>query len=223
MLTSPMIWAVAGGGMCWDYTFIMKNVMLPTYIDEVLHVTIVQNGWYATIPICCYIVSVTVTAVISDKLIQHGCKVITIRKLMWGLGFMLSGGAGCVIGYMNADNLTLTVLVISLWSGLTGMVTSGAYIALAEYAPRYAGITTSLSIFVGQIAAVCAPLVIKAMTPEGTQEQWRNVFFLSGAVDVFGALVFVIFGQSGVPEWAKPETENERKGLLNSHEKECSE
>ncbi len=111
---------------------------------------------------------------------------------------------------------------MTLWSGVTGMVTSGAYIALAEYAPLYAGVTTSLCNFVGQIAAFCAPLVIKAMTPEGTQEQWRNVFFLSGAVNVFGAVVFVIFGQSGVPEWANTEVQSEKTSLLCDPEQETS-
>ncbi len=219
MLTSPMIWAVAGGAICWDYSFVMKYVMLPTYIDEVLKANIVQNGWVSAISISFYMIVVTVTAVVSDKLIQHGCKVITVRKLMWGLGFMLSGGVGCALGYMNTDNLAVMVVTISLWSGLTGMATSGAYLALAEYAPLYAGITTSMSNFVGQMAAFCAPLVIKAITSEGTETEWRNVFFLSGAVDVFGSLIFVIFGQSGIPEWATHDGQSEKKNLLDNDEK----
>ncbi len=211
-----MIWAVAVSAMSWEFTATMKNLMLPTYIDQVLHVNIVQNGWFSTIPIVCFIIIKTLAATISDKLIQHGFKVIRVRKLMWGSGFLISGAIGCAVGFLNANNLVLVVFIMTLWSGVAGLVTSSAYIALAEYAPVYAGLTTSLCKIVGQIAGISAPLTIKSLTPHGTQEEWRNVFYLAGAVKAFGALVFIIFGQSGVPEWAKPQTQSEKKCLLSN-------
>ena len=215
-MTSTMIWAVAVSAMSWEFSAVTKYMMLPTYIAEVLQVNIVQNGWFTTIPMVFFIIVKSVAAIVSDKLIQHGVKVIRVRKLMWGTGFIISAAIGCSVGYLNANNLVLVVVVMTLWSGLAGIVTSSAYIALAEYAPAYAGLTTSLIKIVGQIGGFCAPIVIKSLTPDGTQGQWRIVFFLAGAVKLLGALVFIVFGQSGVPEWAKQDAQNEKISLLSN-------
>ncbi len=133
---------------------------------------------------------------------------------MWGLGFTLSGAVGCSLGYLNTKNLPVTVTVICIWIGLNALATSGAFIALAEYAPMYAGITISLCNSIGQLAGIAAPSVIKALTVDGTQQQWRIAFLVSAGVYVVGALIFIILGQGGVPDWAKPDMQNERTKLV---------
>ena len=38
---------------------------------------------------------------------------------------------------------------------------------------------------------------------QGTQEEWRDVFFLSGGVLLFAGLVYILLAEGGVAEWAK--------------------
>ena len=108
---SSMMWVAATAAVSWEFSMAVRYIMLPTYIAQVLQVSIVQNGWFVTIPMIWFIIVKCIAAVVSDRLIQHGCKVIRVRKLMWGTGFITSAGIGCVLGYLNAHNLILVVLV----------------------------------------------------------------------------------------------------------------
>ena len=62
------------------------------------------------------------------------------------------------------------------------------------------------------IQAVLSP------TFKGTQEEWRVTFFISGAVSLFGGLIFVILGEDGIADWAKNHDKTQNK---NSEEKDA--
>ncbi len=44
---------------------------------------------------------------------------------------------------------------------------------------------------------------------QGTQEEWRNVFFMTGGLVTGGVLVYLIFFTSGVEEWARTPAQTE--------------
>ena len=46
---------------------------------------------------------------------------------------------------------------------------------------------------------------------QGTQEEWRTVFFLSGGLLLFSGLVYVILAEDGIAEWAKDKENSEQK------------
>ena len=44
---------------------------------------------------------------------------------------------GCGLGFIGCGQVGLAVAVLSLWVGVTGFGTSGAFLSLIEHAPRF--------------------------------------------------------------------------------------
>ena len=57
---------------------------------------------------------------------------------------------------------------------------------------------------------------------QGSQAEWRNVFFMTGGVYLFGGLVYLFFGRGDIERWARTTVYIEQ-GNMNMEEKEKSE
>ena len=60
-------------------------------------------------------------------------------------------------------------------------------------------------------------VIFSFSTFQGSQAEWRSVFFLTAGVYLFGGLAYLIFGGGDVEDWAKPTTEKET--VSNSKDK----
>lgn len=56
----------------------------------------------------------------------------------------------------------------------------------------------SLSVRLGMLLNICKW--------QDSESGWRNVFFLSAAVNMFGLIFYLIFGQAEIQSWAKERT-----------------
>ena len=45
--------------------------------------------------------------------------------------------------------------------------------------------------------------IVKKMSFQKTQAQWRTVFLISTAITSFGAIFYAVFGSGKLQEWAK--------------------
>ena len=48
------------------------------------------------------------------------------------------------------------------------------------------------------------------------QEEWRIVFFLSGALVVFSALVYIVLAEDGITEWARDRGDSQKPDLVGN-------
>ncbi|CAG2223700.1 SLC17A5 [Mytilus edulis] len=65
------------------------------------------------------------------------------------------------------------------------------------------GITNSFATIPGMLA----PIVAGQLTPNDTQEEWRNVFYVCAAFNVLGIVVYGCLSRGEIQEWAKDEEE----------------
>ena len=49
------------------------------------------------------------------------------------------------------------------------------------------------------------------MPPQRTQEEWQVVFYVAAAIYTVGAIIYVIFAQGEIQDWAKPFMVGENK------------
>lgn len=49
-------------------------------------------------------------------------------------------------------------------------------------------------------------IVIVYFCVQDSESGWRNVFFLAAAVNMFGLIFYLIFGQAEIQNWAKEKT-----------------
>ncbi|KAK3798617.1 hypothetical protein RRG08_005028 [Elysia crispata] len=78
------------------------------------------------------------------------------------------------------------------------------------------GITNTVATVPGMIA----PTIASALTPEGTAEEWRNVFYLCTAVALLGMFQFIFMSDGELQSWAVPPTGNLQLDVEGSNVKD---
>jgi len=118
-----------------------------------------------------------------------------------------------LMGFLSCRTPALGMIAISIGQTFGEFAFMGGYFfSIFELAPQYAGILTGITNTFGVLPGFLCPLFVAWMTPNGTREEWVNVFLLSAGLNIFGALVYIIFGSSELQRWAMPGTPvNEEK------------
>jgi ACS family sodium-dependent inorganic phosphate cotransporter-like MFS transporter 5 len=125
-----------------------------------------------------------------------------VRKLFNAVGFL--GPAVCLVGtgYIECDApAAVTLIVIAV--GLSGLSMAGWGVNHLDLAPAYAGTLMGITNMVATIPGFLGPSVVGAFTYKNqTRQAWRNVFFVSAGVYVFGTVFYCFFGSGQKQSWA---------------------
>ncbi|CAG2113555.1 unnamed protein product [Medioppia subpectinata] len=76
----------------------------------------------------------------------------------------------------------------------------------ADMTLQYVGTVFAIANSIAFTCGIMTPLVIGVIVGDGTEHvrrQWAYVFYMSAALNVFGGLVFVVFGSAKQQEWDK--------------------
>ena len=80
---------------------------------------------------------------------------------------------------------------------------AGYFVTYGDLCGPHTGAIYSFSLLLSYAASMCSQLTLVAMTPNGTDEEKLAVFLLAAALNVFGVVVYIIFGSAERQEWAK--------------------
>ncbi|CAG2225302.1 unnamed protein product [Mytilus edulis] len=96
------------------------------------------------------------------------------------------------------------ILVLCIAAGFFAVSISGWQINHYDLSARYAGILVSVTSAFGTLGAIAVPLVTGELTKDRTLDGWDDIFYVTMAIFLFSALVFVIFGSGNEQPWARP-------------------
>ncbi|CAG2116628.1 unnamed protein product, partial [Medioppia subpectinata] len=175
-----------------NWISIMFLLKLPSYLKVVFNYSAEQNGFInagvnVTVPIGLFIGGYVSDYLISKK---HYDKTL-IRKIFQSLATF--GSAACLA-------------VIPLGVFLYGLRGGGDVPVDADMTLQYVGTVFAIANSIAFTCGIITPLVIGVIVGDGTEHvrrQWAYVFYMSAALNVFGGLVFVVFGSAKQQEWDK--------------------
>ncbi|GCC32623.1 hypothetical protein chiPu_0011086 [Chiloscyllium punctatum] len=196
------LWAIIVPHFCYNWTFYTLLTLLPTYMEEILQFDIKENGILSALPyFFCWMVMIT-TGFIADCLIKnHNFTTSAVRKMFTIIGMVGPAIFLVAAGYVGC-NYTMAVLFLTISSALGGFSTSGFNINHLDIAPSYAGILLGITNTFATIPGMVGPVIAKTLTYSHTIAQWRTVFYIAAAIDIFGAVFFTIFGKGEIQSWA---------------------
>ncbi|GFR97538.1 vesicular glutamate transporter 2 [Elysia marginata] len=105
---------------------------------------------------------------------------------------------------MGQDERYVAVAMLCLCMMLLIAKISGHLSNHLDLAPRYAGFLYGITNLAATIPGVVAPVVASALTPGGTTEQWRIVFYVCTAVAFSGVLFYLVMADGELQTWAIP-------------------
>ncbi|XP_076472441.1 sialin-like [Babylonia areolata] len=209
MLTSRALWVCLTAQFCNNWMHYTLMTSLPMFMKEVLHYDVKQNGLMSSIPyITMFVVSI-IGGHVADFLRAHCISTRLTRRLYQATSFLGSGACLVGVGFVNCEHRTLAVVLLAVAVGFEGLCYSGFMVNHIDFAPRYAGVLYGITNTVSTIPGVVAPEVAGLLTPNRTQEEWRNVFYVCGGFTLLGAIVFGGFAQTDTEPWNSVPMETE--------------
>lgn len=125
----------------------------------------------------------------------------TIRKISNTIGFI--GPALCLYGVtLVGCDATWSVVLFILAMGFNGFVYSGYNVTHVDMAPDFAGTLMGITNCAATLPGIFAPYVVGLLLRDGsTLESWAIIFYISSAMYVVSAAIFVIFGSARLQPW----------------------
>lgn len=202
ILTSMPLWAIVVAHFSYNWTFYTLLTLLPTYMSKILGFSIQQNGMLSALPyLGCWLL-----ALLGGQLADLLRERYLIRTAYVRKAFTIVGMVGPAIflvatGYTGC-NFVLAVAFLSISSALGGISASGFNINHLDIAPSYAGILLGITNSFATIPGMVGPVIASSLTKSNTIAEWQIVFYISAAINIFGAVFFTIFGKGTVQPWA---------------------
>uniref|UniRef100_A0A7M4FHD7 Solute carrier family 17 member 4 n=1 Tax=Crocodylus porosus TaxID=8502 RepID=A0A7M4FHD7_CROPO len=195
MAKSLPLWAIAVACFCTDWLFYTLLTSMPTYMNNVLHFNIQENGLLSALPYVGNGLGHILSGLLADLLLsRHVLSTAAVRKLFSAVGMLLPGAFLVAVSYIGC-NYTAAVAFLTLSLTVNSTTGAGLNINHIDIAPRYAGFLLGITNTFGIIPMFGSPQDLVA--------GWRNVFFLSAGIDLFGLLFYVAFGNGTIQDWAK--------------------
>ncbi|XP_025084579.1 probable small intestine urate exporter isoform X1 [Pomacea canaliculata] len=222
--TAPPYLSIARSKPVWGYLILMtahaSNIIifasyLPKYISSAFQFSSEQVGLITSAIHVSRILGIVVFNFLSNSLFSrtHLAK-ITIRKVVQCSGFFCYTVPLLILGFLKNNIVSLTLLNIIMIGQCSPVVS--AYILPLDMAPRYSGFLTAVCTSLTGVVVIPGLVVAGLMTPEqlfvtgcgshpqGTLEEWRNVFIMLGASFTLGTVAFLLLGSSDLQPWATP-------------------
>ncbi|XP_013134112.1 PREDICTED: putative inorganic phosphate cotransporter isoform X1 [Papilio polytes] len=205
ILLSMPFWAIMLAHMGQNYGYETLMTELPTFMRQVLHFSIKDNGFVSALPYLCMWLFSMFISVVADWMLSSGRFNHTqVRKIINSIG-EYGPAIGLFIAANTGCNPAATVAILAVGVGFNGGIYSGFKVNHLDISPRFAGILMSFTNCLANLTGLLAPIVAGYII-EGrpTQAQWRKVFYIAGGVYIFCATFYNVFGSGRRQEWDNP-------------------
>ncbi|XP_029650317.1 uncharacterized transporter slc-17.2-like [Octopus sinensis] len=203
LLFSPAVWAINFGLFAYAWTDLCFQILLPLYMKGALNVNTTSNGLMSSAPSVGQIIALPLGGKLADILLSKKyLSTRSVRVLFQTFALIASACLLIALGFLRCDQTILITLLLFL-SGITlSFVSGGVLVNNSDIAPRFAGIVYGIANTFASTSGSINSLTTKALTPNGTQEEWQIVFALSAVICVAGAILFAILVKAEVQDWA---------------------
>ena len=192
LLRAPAVWALIINHLCTNWVFYMLLAWLPSYFRTVLGLSIAKSGFYAAGPWLAMFAVGTLSGYVADRILKRGADLTLVRKTM-----QITGLVGAALFMLAARDVTSANVAFGLMCGALGTLSltwAGFLPNHLEIAPRYADVLMGITNTAGTVPGVVGiALTGWLVDVTGT---YTTAFALAAGVNIFGAVVWLLFGTS---------------------------
>jgi ACS family D-galactonate transporter-like MFS transporter len=157
VLTKRKLWGIYLGQFALTSTLWFFLTWFPTYLVQYRGMDFIKAGFLASVPFLAAFVGVICSGLLSDWLVRRGYSLGVARKLPIISGLLISTS---IFGanYVDTPALIIACLALAFFGNGLASITWSMVSALAP--ARLLGLTGGVFNFVGNLSAICVPIVI---------------------------------------------------------------
>lgn len=202
ILKSLPLWAIVVAHFSYNWTFYTLLTLLPTYMKEILRFNVQENGFLSALPYFgCWLCMILCGQAADYLRVKWNISTIRVRRVFTLVGMVGPAVFLVAAGFIGC-NYSLAVAFLTISTTLGGFASSGFSINHLDIAPSYAGVLLGITNTFATIPGMVGPVIAKSLTPDNTIQEWQTVFYIAAAINVFGAIFFVLFAKGEVQSWA---------------------
>ncbi|XP_045027408.1 sialin-like [Daphnia magna] len=205
ILCSVPVWSVVVTN--FFFFAVVKGIVLnlPIFVRDVLDFTVTENGIFSAMPLIAALLLHLLIGPFFDYIRNHNKYTpTTVRKIFHVVGTLMPGALMFVSSQLSSEYKYFIISLITISYSLTEFAVMGGFgYAMIDLAPDYIGILQGINKTISLAPGFITPLIVSALTPHGSSEEWKHVFILFGALYVLSCLVFVTCGSAQQQSWGK--------------------
>lgn len=190
LLALPPVWALIVNHFCSNWGLYMLLAWLPSYFRRAQGFSIEYAGLYSAAPWLIMFLTINLSGWIADALSRRGVDLTRIRKGMQTFG--LVGSSTCLLLAGNIAAPLTSVLLMCGALGALGFTWSGFLPNHLDIAPRYADVLMGITNTAGTIPGIFAVAITGWLVD--VSGSYNTAFALTAAVNLFGLIVWLLFG-----------------------------
>ncbi|KAL9929805.1 sialin [Glossina fuscipes] len=218
MLCSPAVWAIIITHGLSVFGFFTVINQLPTYMHQILHFNIKENGLFSSLPYLGKYIMAFSSSCFADYLRKRGTLTTTATRKVFTAFALLTPGFLMVAQVFLGREAGWSVTIFTLALFTHGAVTAGYLGNGLDIAPNFSGTIFGLANTLSSFGGFLSTWMVGALTYEDkSYHQWQIVFWILSVTYISGALVYICLGSGELQPWNNPP---ERKKVSDVHNEE---
>ncbi|XP_026761732.1 putative inorganic phosphate cotransporter [Galleria mellonella] len=209
-LTCVPLWAILIAQCGQSWLFYTQLTELPTYMNNILHFDIISNSTLSALPYLTSWIAGILISIFADWLLVKGCiSRLTSLKLWNTIAAFVPAFGLLGIAWAGCDRVWVMTL-LSVTSAFGGAVYAGNQMNHIDLSPQFAGTMYGITNAASNICGFLAPYVIGHIISDKKQTlgQWREVFYISAAIDLGANLFYLFFASTEEQDWSRPDSDD---------------
>ncbi|KAM8711214.1 hypothetical protein ACLKA7_000364 [Drosophila subpalustris] len=176
---------------------------IPAYMNGVLQMDIKENALFSALPFVASWALSYVYLIAADILLAKNWLSLTaIRKTMNSFAFWLPAATLIGIGFLDVDQKTLAIVLMTLSVGFSSGTTIGSAINTIDLSANHASILMGIVNTVTCVMSVITPLIAGVIVTDKTdRSQWQIVFIITSVIFIVFNCIYVAFGTAKSQPW----------------------
>lgn len=143
----------------WGFWTLLTEI--PSYMKNILGMDIKSNALLSALPYTAMFLLCFVFSTIQSTLSRRQCLPLSVsRKLFNSIGHWIPMVTLIALGYVNADQINLAIILLTITVGINGSTYLGFQVNHIDLSPNFAGVLMGITNCCANIMSIIAPLIV---------------------------------------------------------------
>jgi MFS family permease len=198
LLRCPAMWGVFVSQGCLVYSLYLYLSWLPNYLQTARHMSVVESGFYTSIP---FFIATAVNVIANwagDRLLSVEAVRAGLRRYLVALCLLLTA-AGMLIPYVESLTAVVVLISITVSFASAGPAANATLTSDLLRSPSDAGRAFAFLVLGGNLFGLLAPIVTGYLVE--ASGSFSSAFIAGGVLALIGAVVTMVLSRGTIGEF----------------------
>ncbi|CDW59110.1 Major facilitator superfamily transporter [Trichuris trichiura] len=176
--TNRAVWALLPCSMAATWTNRFFTFYIPNFYRDVLHLPLMTNAAFSSLPFLVQIVGKLLFSSASDLMLsRHWLSRNVSSKMFNSISFLGSGFCLVLSGFVSKTSPHAVIALLTTGLAVYSSSAPGYQLSIVSMNKKWTGLISSMCTCAAMVGAIVLPYMVAAVVRVGTEGEWRSMFF----------------------------------------------